>query len=64
MTNLTSVVNAGPDVAVNEGSALAFSQTSYIDANEPDTHTATVNKSGSTGTLSASHVYADDEGRA
>lgn len=74
VTNLTSVVNAGPDVAVNEGSALAFSQTSYIDANEPDTHTAvvdwgdgvtstaTVNKSGSTGTLSASHVYADDEG--
>ncbi|MAF51695.1 MAG: hypothetical protein CL694_01555 [Chloroflexi bacterium] len=74
VTNLTPVVDAGPDLAVNEGSALIFSQTSYTDANEPDTHTAvvdwgdgatstaTVNKSGAAGTLSASHVYVDDEG--
>ncbi len=73
VTNLTPVVEAGPDKAVPEGSTLNLDQTTFTDLNVLDTHTAVVDwgdgatstgavsESGGSGTVAASHIYPDDD---
>jgi hypothetical protein len=74
VTNAAPVVVAGPDLAVDEASTLSLTQTTFTDPNGADTHTAaidwgdgtseagTVAESSGSGTVSASHVYQDDDG--
>jgi hypothetical protein len=66
-------VDAGPDKTVDEGSTLDLDQTTFTDLNAADTHTSlfdwgdgatstgAVRESGTSGSVTASHVYPDDD---
>jgi PKD repeat protein len=61
--NVAPIVNAGPAQAVDEGSVVSFAG-SFVDPGTADTHTIEWDfgdGSTITGTLSPSHVYADDD---
>ncbi|MDP6455240.1 MAG: PKD domain-containing protein [SAR202 cluster bacterium] len=72
-SNLAPVVEAGPNITINEGSTLTLAQSTFSDPNTSDTHTAivdwgdgttstaTVTESATSGSVTASHVYPDDE---
>ena len=72
VTNLAPTVVAGPNVAINEGSTLTLTQTTFTDPNSSDTHTAvidwgdgststaTITGSATSGSVTASHLYTDD----
>jgi hypothetical protein len=74
VTNIAPVVVAEPDIAPDEGSTFNGTLASFTDTNASDTHTATIDwgdgtaeagsvvESGGSGTVSGSHVYADDDG--
>ena len=60
--NYAPIVNAGPDQAVFEGDTVSFSG-SFMDADTLDTHTISWefgDGSNATGTLTPTHVYADN----
>jgi len=67
------VVEAGPNITINEGSTFTLIQTTFTDSNTENTHTAlvdwgdgttstaTVTESATSGSVTASHLYHDDE---
>ena len=67
------MVEAGPNVTMKEGTNLTLTQSTFIDPNTSDTHTAivdwgdgttstaTVTESATSGSVVASHLYKDDE---
>lgn len=73
VSNLPPVVEAGAKQTVDEGAAVSLTGATFTDASAADTHTAridwgdrseaeagTVSESGGSGSVSGSHVYADD----
>ncbi|MFQ5933553.1 MAG: PKD domain-containing protein, partial [Dehalococcoidia bacterium] len=73
VNNLAPAVEAGTDQMVDEGDAVSLTPATFTDPGILDTHTATIDwrdgspveagivgESAGTGTVSGSHVYADD----